>query len=249
MVTVFNFFQRPTAAIGDEPLEMRKVEMGNGIGCITRLSEDARKSCATLAHFPPFRRSSDSHDFLAILVCQPCIPHTFISLPSIFPFVVTSPGLSYGRHSSSFDPARHWLNASIQVVTRSSESETDRRVSDVATRASIRLKFHVSPDRICSFDCCSRSAIEIDREEFFLRDIVDMSCREIWLGCSFEIVYNGKNFMCSVKWKFSELTKPAERNANVENFMKLETEFRKIHKLYKVICAEQFKKSFNFNVI
>lgn len=55
--------------------------------------------------------------------------------------------------------------------------------------------------------------------------------------------------MCSVKWKFSELTKPAERNVNVENFMKLETEFRKIYKLYKIICADQFKKSFNFNVI
>lgn len=35
MVTVFNFFPRGPATISNEPLEMGKVEMGNGIGCIS----------------------------------------------------------------------------------------------------------------------------------------------------------------------------------------------------------------------
>lgn len=114
MVTVFNFFPRGPATISNEPLEMGKVEMGNGIGCISggkRKGEPERSLTFHLSDLLLTSLSLSLSPFLSITQVA-----RSISLPSHFPFAVTSP--SHGSTQFLLWLGADWRDRSDQPSHR-----------------------------------------------------------------------------------------------------------------------------------
>lgn len=95
IVTVFNFSYSASLLHGSEPLEMRKVEMGNGIGCITW---GGRENVA---------KTGDQAGWFSLLPTPLFRPSHLYPLPSCDPLLPVNVTATEGA-SNSFDLSVNW---------------------------------------------------------------------------------------------------------------------------------------------